>query len=271
VVHDAIHSKANLLFWRCSLITKIQPVQAIERAFAILEAFSYKNGELGITEISRMINLPKPTVSRLVATMEGLGYLRQNEDTKKYLLGSKILSIGNIAKTSYNIVEISTTVLKKLRNEIRETVFINVIDGNERVCIDSFPGLNAARIAVEIGQRSPLYAGADSRMLLASLSDNDLEEYLKNTHFRCFTPNTITDPEELRRKIIEDRERGFSFSSGECHQGSVCVTAPIKDVEGKIVASLSIAFPELKGASIKSIEAYKIAVINAALEISQLT
>lgn len=252
-------------------MSKIQPVQAIERAFAVLETFSYKDRELGITEIGRMINLPKPTVSRLVATMEGLGYLRKNEDTKRYLLGSKILTLGSIAKTSYDIVSISTTVLKKLRNDSRETVYINIIDKNERVCLDCFSGLNAVRIAVEIGQRAPLYAGADSRMLLASLSDNELEDYLKNTPLKYFTPNTITDPEELRRKIIEDRESECTFSAGECHQGSVCVTAPIKNGEGKIIASLSIAFPEIGGVSFKSIEAYKIAVKNAAREISQLT
>jgi DNA-binding IclR family transcriptional regulator len=252
-------------------MSKMQPVQALERAFVVLETFSCNNRELGITEISNMIKLPKPTVSRLVATMEGLGYLRKNEETKKYLLGSKLLRLGNIAKASYNIREISSAILKKLRDEVRETVFINVIDRNERVCLDCLLGPNVTRITVTIGQRAALYAGADSRMLLASLNDNELEDYLRNTPLKCFTPNTITDPQELRKKIIEDREKGWSFSIGECNRGSACVTAPIKNGEDEIIASLSIAFPELKDLSSKYIDFYRIAVINAAQEISQLT
>lgn len=84
----------------CFIISKVRPVHTLERAFAVLETFSYKHEKRGITEISQMLNLPKPTISRLVATMEGLGYLRKNETTKRYRLGAKLLRIGNIAKAS---------------------------------------------------------------------------------------------------------------------------------------------------------------------------
>jgi DNA-binding IclR family transcriptional regulator len=166
-------------------------------------------------------------------------------------------------------VYLAAPVLQRLRDQVQETVYIDVMDGDDRVCIDSLPGLNAVRTFVEVGQRSPLYVGADSRMLLASLSDQEFEAYLKRTKQTPFTPNTITDPEELRRVVAESRERGCSYSVGEFHPGSACVSAPIRDGAGRTEGVISVSFPEMK-ATPGQVEIYRSAVIWAAREISGL-
>ncbi|MFZ5634400.1 MAG: IclR family transcriptional regulator [Bacillota bacterium] len=250
-------------------MSKIPSVQSLERAFSLLEAFAPANNELGISELSRKIDLPRPTVSRLVATLEKQGYLRQNKETKKYSLGLKLLHLGAVVQAGLYLKDIAGPVLLRLRDQLRETVYIDVVDGDDRVCIDSLPGLNAVRTIVEVGQRSPLYAGADSRMLLSSLSDEEFEAYLKRTRLASYTPNTITDPDQLRRVVSEIRRLGYSYSVSEFHPGSACVSAPIRDGSGKIVAAVSVSFPELKTQP-EHVEMYKEAVMEAAREISSL-
>lgn len=250
-------------------MSKIPSVQSLERAFSLLEAFAPNNNELGISDLSRKLDLPRPTVSRLVATLEGLGYLRQNKKTRKYSLGLKLLHLGAVVQTGLNLIDIAAPVLQKLRENLKETVYIDVIDEDERVCIYSLPGLNTVRTVVEVGQRSPLYAGADSRMLLSSLSDEEFEAYVKRTKFIQFTPKTITDPEILKKVLSESRKLGYAYSANEFHAGSACFSAPIRDGNGKIVAAISVSFPESKVKS-PCTKIYKSAVIEAAYEISCL-
>lgn len=248
---------------------KIPSVQSLERAFALLEAFGPGNNELGISDLSRIVSLPRPTVSRLVATLEGLGYLRQNSETKKYSLGLKLLHLGAVVLAGLDLKDIAAPVLHRIRNNLKETVYLDIIDGDERVCISSLPGLHPVRSVVEIGQRSPLYAGADSRMLLSSLTDEEFEAYLKRTKLIQFTPNTITNPEILKKVVSESKKTGYSYSVSESHAGSACISAPLKNAGGNIVGALSVSFPELKAKS-PYVELYKAAVIEAALEISCL-
>lgn len=249
-------------------MSKIPSVQSLERAFALLEAFAPNNSEQGISDLSRRVNLPRPTVSRLVATLESLGYLRQNKETKKYSLGSKLLYLGTVVQAGFNLMDVAAPVLHKLRDELKETVYIDVIDGDERVCIASLPGLHAVRTVVDPGQRSPLYAGADSRMLLSSLFDDQIRAYLKRVRMKPFAPHTVTDPAKLLELIKEIRANGYSFSVGEFHSGSACISAPVRDSSGKIVAALSVSFPEMK-AQPHYIESYRSAVTGAALEMSR--
>ncbi|MFZ5649134.1 MAG: IclR family transcriptional regulator [Bacillota bacterium] len=249
-------------------MSKIPSVQSLERAFSLLEAFAPNNAEQGISDLSRKVNLPRPTVSRLVATLESLGYLRQNKDTKKYSLGPKLIYLGTVVQAGFNLMEVAAPVLHKLRDNLKETVYIDVIDGDERVCIASLPGLHAVRTVVEPGQRSPLYAGADSRMLLSSFSDSWIDQYLKRVSIKHFAPNTVSDPGKIKDLIKEIRSAGYSFSVSEFHPGSACISAPVRDSSGNLVAALSVSFPEMK-ATPPYIESYKTAVTGAALEISR--
>lgn len=248
---------------------KIPGVQSLERAFSLLEAFTPAKSELGISDLSRMINLPRPTVSRLVATMESLGYLKQNKGTKKYSLGLKLLHLGSVVQAGLTLTDIAAPVMQKLRDTLKETVYMDVMDGDERVCIYSLPGLHAVRTVVEVGQRSPLYVGGDSRMLLASLGEEEFNAYIKRTTLEPHTPNTITDPEILRKAVAESRRSGFSYSVSEFHAGSACISAPIRDGGAKIVGVVSVSFPELN-AKTPYVEIYKSAVMDAALEVSRL-
>lgn len=249
-------------------MSKIPSVQSLERAFALLEAFAPNNQEQGISDLSRKVDLPRPTVSRLVATLEGLGYLRQNKDTKKYSLGPKLIYLGSVVQAGFSLMDVAAPMLHKLRDQLKETVYIDVIDGDERVCIASLPGLHAVRTVVDPGQRSPLYAGGDSRMLLSSLSDDKIDAYLKRVMIKPFAPNTVIDPERLRELVREIRRTGYSFSVSEFHPGSACISAPIRDSSGNIVAALSVSFPEMK-AEPRYIETYRSAVVETALQISR--
>lgn len=247
----------------------MKEIQSIEKAFAILEKFSHRKKEFSVTELSQDLGLPRPTVSRIIGTLAGLGYLKKSSDTKRYTLGLKFLHLASIVQESLVLRDIATPVLHRLRDLLSETVYIDVRDGWERVCIESFQGLEQVRTFVEIGQRSPLHIGADSLMLLTSLADEEIDEYLEKVQLVPYTENTIVDPLVLRVKIREAKEKGYTYSAGEYHPGSACLSAPIRDRAGKIVACIAISFPTSRAVP-SYINIYRDSIISAALEISTL-
>ncbi len=249
----------------------MQGIQSIEKAFAVLERFSLRKKEYSVSELSQDLGMPRPTVSRIISTLVGLGYLKQNGETKRYFLGLKFLSLASIVQESFNLRDIATPILHRLRDLLSETVYISVREGNEydRVCIESFQGLEQVRTYVEIGQRSPLYSGADSLMLLAALADEEIDEYLQTVKLVPYTENTIVDPAVLRAKIRKAKEDGYTYSIGEYHPGSACLSAPVKDMTGKIVACISVSFPTSRAVP-GYIDIYRSSIVSAAKEISTL-
>lgn len=242
-------------------------VQALERALSILEAFSPPCEELGIAELSERVRLPRPTVSRLVSTLVARGYLRRNPESRKYRLGFKVLSLTAALQAGLRLPEVAAPVLKRLRDELKETVYIDVVDGDERVCVMSFEGLQTVRTFVPVGQRSPLYAGADSRMLLACLSDEEIDAYLARAELKPYTEYTITDKNRLKEEVARSREAGFTFSVAEFNPGSACVSVPLKDFTGESVAALSVSFP-VSRANPQTISYYARRLFQGADEIS---
>src|SRR5207245_10542142 len=57
--------------------------QAVRRAIAVLKAFSDDAPEMGVTEVSRRVNLHKSTVYRLLSAFEGEGPIGKNRQTGK--------------------------------------------------------------------------------------------------------------------------------------------------------------------------------------------
>ncbi|MEK7282765.1 MAG: IclR family transcriptional regulator, partial [Acidobacteriota bacterium] len=68
--------------------------QAVRRAIAVLKAFSDDAPEMGVTEVSRKVNLHKSTVYRLLSAFEGEGLIAKSPETGKYRLGPELIVLG---------------------------------------------------------------------------------------------------------------------------------------------------------------------------------
>src|SRR5512146_164705 len=88
--------------------------RSLERGLTILAAFRPGRPLLGVSELSREIGLSRSTAHRYVATLARLGYLRQDQVTRKYRLGPRVLDLGFSAISSMGLREISTPILKQL-------------------------------------------------------------------------------------------------------------------------------------------------------------
>lgn len=225
-------------------------VQSVDRALTILKLLA-ADGELGVTEIARLLGVHKSTASRLLATLESHGLAEQLPDRGRYRLGVGVLRLAGATRSRLDIVRQSRPVTVPLAAEVGETVNIVILSGTETLYLDQVAGTSALQIHNWIGRRNPLHATANGRVLLAHAAPAEAEAVLKATatpsgRFRALTSHTITDRATLETSLQAVRRDGYSIAVDELEIGLTAVAAPIRGGDGSVVASLSVSGPSFR-------------------------
>ena len=243
-------------------------IQSVDRALDILELYLHSPEELSVKEISEAMGLSKSTVHGLIKTLEQRGYLKQNPGNMKYRLGMKLFSLGNVVADHLDIRRIARPVIRRLVDNIKETVHLAVLNGDEVVYTEKVEGPGALRMYSQVGRRVPVYCTGVGKVILAFQDEETVERLLSKETLRALTPHTITDKAKLKAHLAAIREQGYALDNEEIELGLRCVAAPIYDHQGKVFASISCAGPAIRmsGGLDSKIKAMK----DAALEISRL-
>lgn len=217
-------------------------LQTVERTLQILNFFSEQQPELSLSEISRLLNTSKPVALKYLNTLQTFGFLRRNEETKRYSLGFELIKLGNLAKQSFEIKSIAHPVMVRLSNETGESVYLLVPDlpFYQAICIDSVE--SPQTVVSKFRMAAPLYAGSSKKVILAYLGEEYLKSMLANIDMIPFTKNTVVDPELLMIQLEEIRMKGYSISYEETVYDAGAVAAPIFGSSG-IIGSMAIYVP----------------------------
>ncbi|MGB9803165.1 IclR family transcriptional regulator [Desulfofundulus sp.] len=222
----------------------MKTIAATEKALLILGKFSYEKPEWSLAELTRELGWSKPTVLRLLNTLEKHGFVSKNISTSKYRLGTRLLDLGSIVAGHMDVRTAALPIMRTIRDKINEAVYLNILLDGERVCIEFLECSHALKASVNIGQRSPLYVGASAQALLAFHEDR--ERIIRELELKPFTSTTITDREKLHQRLEEIRRDGYAISWGERNVGLIAISVPIFDRHGSVAASLSIGLPEAR-------------------------
>ncbi len=215
--------------------------QAIEKALKILLAFTPQNGEKGTLEISRILDLNKATVSRIVNTLNDYGFLSRDPQTKKFRLGPSIINLGLAVNRSVNknLVLIATPFIDKLRDNIGETVVFNVLSGNNVIISYIADSPRTIRVNVELGMIGPTHATASGKAIFAFMPQAAVEGLLRQKMHR-FTPNTITNPDKIKKHFQQIRKQGYALDNEEIEEGFKAIAVPVFNFEGQPVAAVGV-------------------------------
>jgi len=216
--------------------------RAAERTLDILLVFLREGRPLGISELSRMLRLPKATVHRLVAVLVGRGFLARGPGTPHYRVGLAAFQLGTRFLEQTHVRAAALPVIRELAAATGETVNLNVVIDGRRVCVEKAESTHDIRHAVELGRPLPLYAGASGKVLLAHLPEEQIHAVVRNG-LRRLAARTPVDRAQLLRQLAEIRRRGVAVSSDERVDGASSVSAPIRDGLGRVVAGLTISGP----------------------------
>ncbi|MCL4764880.1 MAG: IclR family transcriptional regulator [Hyphomicrobiaceae bacterium] len=218
-------------------------VQSIERAFAILEEVALHREGIRLGDLSRSVGLHNSTTFHLVKTMVLLGYLRQMPGTKCYRIGRPLFTLAASALDETEMVTLATPVLESLSKATEESCHFAVRSGDDVVVLARTAGTGAFQLAERAGVVRPAHCTALGKVLLASLSPDQLEDFLKRRALTSFTPKTITDPELLRREVEEARRNGIAYDDGEFNSEVRCVAVAVRNFSGQVVGAVGVSGP----------------------------
>jgi len=230
-----------------------QVLASVANAARLLKEFGKGDHEIGVTELSRRLGLGKSTTHRLLHTLAHERLLEQDAETGAYRLGLAMHELGASAQAHLDLHHAASPVLDQLRNITRETVQIAVLDGREVVYVERRESPQTIRLFGRVGHRNYASCTSTGKVLLAYLPADELDALLTDWKLPARTRYSITDQQALRKEIAKIRSQGWAENVNESEVGVASIAAPIRNVFGQVIASVSIAGPvqRLDGTSLK--------------------
>jgi IclR family pca regulon transcriptional regulator len=217
-------------------------VEAVGRAITVLLEIARLERPVPLRELVLRLGWRKPTVYRLLRTLEAHGALRQVSGGG-YVPGPTMITVGQAALRAVELPEVGRRHLERLHGEIGETVNMAILVRDEIVIVDRIEDRQILGLRLSIGSRLPAYCTSVGHVLLAGLDDDEIGRRLADCRFDPMGPRTLRSIQGVLQRVHEVRERGYAINDGELAAGHLAVAAPVVDHEGKTVAAINVSVP----------------------------
>lgn len=219
-------------------------VKSVVRVLDILEYLARSDRELTLTEIANVLNLPKSSTYLLLQTLAGRGYLEASSSSGPYQLGLQVMELAGAYTRKAGLLQKFPAVARSVVAACEETVQLAVLSGVEVVYLGKEDGTKPVRLVSDIGKRLPAHATALGKVMLASLSDTELDARFSKHLFVQMTSKTISSLDSLKKELSLVRANGYAIDDEEAVEGLQCFAAPVRDSRAKVVAAISVAVPK---------------------------
>jgi IclR family transcriptional regulator, pca regulon regulatory protein len=213
-------------------------LEALARGLRIMQAFNRDRRQLTLSDIARLVDLPRASVRRTLHTLVHLGFAET--DGRLFRLTPRVLALASAYLTSNAISDILQPAVERLAAEVGEACSAAILDGDDVIMIAHASPSRVIDLAAQIGFRLPAASSSLGRVLLAALQDRELEKRLSRVKLEKLTPATIVDRAELRQAIRKAREDGYCLVDQEVELGFRSISVPLRRLDGRVIASLNI-------------------------------
>ena len=218
-------------------------VPVLERALRILDYLRDHPDGATLSDTARDLGFPKNTVFRILRTLDAHAYVRRDEASRRYGLSRRMAALTYDSARERTLMEHSLDVMRRLRDLLRETVVISILDGGEGIVLEQVQGLHPFRFVCDPGTRQLVYASASTKAILACATAAEREAALAGVQFVRQTRTTLPDRTALDRELARVRRDGYAVDRAEALDGVHCVAAPVRDHLGHPVAAITVTGP----------------------------
>lgn len=221
-------------------------VKSVDRALRIISLVSQNKDGLGVTELASQIELNKSSIYKILSTLVSHGFIEQDQTTKKYRLGYKYLELGSLLLDSIDLRSQARVYLEELERQTNEVIHLVVFDQGEVYYIEKLEGNETLRTHSKIGRRAPIHCTSVGKVILAHLTEQEVEAIIQKQGLPKHTENTITDKAAFLVELQKIYKQGYAVEIEENEAGISCIAAPIFDHLGRVTAAVSISGPTLR-------------------------
>jgi DNA-binding IclR family transcriptional regulator len=224
------------------MAAKLDNVPPLLRAFALLERIARADGPVTLAEAARDSGLPKPTVHRMHAVLEGAGLLLRGSDGR-VSPGPRLARFALDTLLNAAVRAPRHAILASLAEAVGETVNLTMLDGSAVVYLDRVEAAWPLRMTLAPGSRVPLHCTASGKLLLATQPAPRRRRLLDALDLARFTDRTLTDARQLDAELSRIRRRGYATDDEEYLAGLVCVAVPVVIAGRRTAACVAVHAP----------------------------
>jgi IclR family pca regulon transcriptional regulator len=212
---------------------------SLARGLAVIQAFSQRQRELTVSQISAKTGFSRAAVRRCLYTLAKLGFAA-SDDSRHFHLRPRVLALGHSYISSMPLAAMAQPILENVSHILHESCSIATLDGTDIVYIARANVTRIMSIDLVVGSRLPAFCTSMGRVLMADLSAEKLDEFLSRVEFKRHTERTVTNAEKLRQILRLVQRNGYCIVDQELESGLRSMAVPIRDSAGRVVASLNV-------------------------------
>ncbi|GHC27904.1 IclR family transcriptional regulator [Aidingimonas halophila] len=224
----------------------VQGAAAVTKGLRLLQAIPDLGHEASARNIQARLGLPRPTVYRLLNTLEQEGFLERNPVGGEYVLGREILRLAQQSLATTSLQERVRGTLKAIGRATGETVHLGVPFGCHMTFVDKVESPETVRMASYIGMPIPMHSTSVGKAYLAALDESTCGQYLAQLTLDPITPHTCTTLASLRDELARTRELGYAIDDEENEHGIICFGQAIYSADGKVEGAISVSVPRYR-------------------------
>jgi len=214
--------------------------QSLDRALELMEMLAKNGGGMNVSDISKTLGITRVTASSMVQSLLQRNYIEKDPATGKFYIGYKFLDLAHVYRYRYPFLYAAEEYVRNMAEKLN--IRINV-------CVLKPPGVAVVLLSKDVsllpkmimGYVFPAYASASGKLLLAFAPDEVVEPWINNMQFIRHTSHTIDNKEDLYRELEQIRTQEIAFEREELIVQRCCIAAPIRDVSGQVIASVSFS------------------------------
>jgi len=217
-------------------------MSALSNIVSILRLFSAERSELSVTEVARLLAMPKSSASRLLKTMLREGLLASASNTPRYRLGHLFFEISRLYDHHSTLMDLAEAALGGVCRETRHGGYISLLDGGDVLVLRVFRSTESLRVVTPLGSRSPAFATSTGRTLLARLN----EEAVRTLHPRPLASPSPSAPQtldDLLERLDRIRRVGWCEAIDEAVPGVGSVAVSVADPSNAETLAFCVSFP----------------------------
>ena len=212
---------------------------SLDKSLKLIDMLSKNPQGLSLSQLSQILGYPKSTTHHILSTLLPYDYVSQNQETKKYSLGFKFLSIGKVILDSLDVRKTAYTHLRELQEKCKEAVHLAILRNGKVIYIDKIDKQGGLSLATHIGFRTDPHAAAGGKVLLSELSRKEIIDIYRERPLKAYGKNTINSMPRLFDELEKIKKQGYAIDDEEYYEGIRCIAAPIR-AGWKVIAAVSI-------------------------------
>jgi IclR family acetate operon transcriptional repressor len=218
-------------------------IRSVTKAIRLLNMLGDGSGHFGVSELARLVEMDKSSVSRMLRTLEQAGFVEQDPLTQRYALGLNIGVLGYKALRRMDLRSASRPLLERLAETTNECAHMAILADGRAFYVDQASPGRGIGIDAPIGTLAPLYCTALGKALLAFQLEADREDMIQKLSFEPFTRRTVTGPEALKEQLARVRTSHVAYDDEEFSIGVRCMAAPVFRYDGAVVGAIGVSGP----------------------------